>query len=756
MKYTIIFTLAFFLFSSLGNAQSGCPGCQIDLGQMPDDTLFLSEIEAGFENIYFDKDLSFRLPKTTTPVYAIDSMTIPGISISKFKIVGLSNLPPGLSWEVNQDEFDPAVQTDGCAKICGTPLASGQYFVNVDLEATVFGIGNPTSFAFEIIIYPEPDPNKVFEIFSSTGCGTTEATFVNNIVSNGASGFTYFWNFGNGESSIDENPGSINYLWPGVYPVTLRAVVDTFPSQMSRLSVISAECKDTRIPPILTGNPDLYFVIEELNGTEIYKSSNLENTDFPADFNVNITLEVRDYRLKVFDDDDILAGADDLCGEVIFNPNNTVLLKDTVNNMDVLLTFFKPITEIVETDTVFVYAAPPVPSISPESSQVKCVGEIEFTSSLSQNLEWFHDGNVISTDSVLLANRAGQYWVQFTDPISQCRSVSDTALIAPLSFPTRPILTAELPNIKCEGDIQLTSSVGQNIEWFFNGNPISTDSILSINEAGIYLAHHTDPNTLCTIISDSLVIGAPIYPTEPIISPDDLQLNCFLPFELTSSVSDNIIWYFEGDSISIEPNVPGEFAGDYWVAHQDPNNACITFSDTATVLEIVYPATPEFDNNANLLSLLSTVVLPANYGLQWYLDGNILEGEIGPERCARTSGLYTLVITDADSGCIAEFEMTVTHDDTADCTSGTSEVADLQSIAKVYPNPASDHFNIEMKNFQLGKWTAELFSIEGKSISKNEFSNVNGMMETSAVIPGIYFLRVTTTNGIYTTKVVKK
>ena len=92
MKHAIIFTLAFFLFYNIGNAQTGCPDCQIDLRPMPDDTVFLSEIEAGFENIYFDKDLSFRLPKTTTPVFAIDSTTPPGINISKFKITGLSNL----------------------------------------------------------------------------------------------------------------------------------------------------------------------------------------------------------------------------------------------------------------------------------------------------------------------------------------------------------------------------------------------------------------------------------------------------------------------------------------------------------------------------------------------------------------------------------------------------------------------------------------------------------------------------------------
>jgi len=751
MKNAIIFTLAFFLFYNIGNAQTGCPDCQVDLRSMPEDTLFLSEIEAGFVNIPFDEDLSFRLPKTTTPVFAVDSTTIPGISISKFQISGLSNLPPGLSWEVSQDEFDPDVETDGCAKICGIPTTPGQYFVNVDLIVTVFGLDNPASFAFELIIYPEPDPNKVFEIFNNTGCGSTEATFVNNVVSNGESGFTYFWDFGNGEFSNEEFPDPINYIWPGVYPVTLRATVDTFPSQMSRVTVINAECDD-----FLNGAPDLFFVIEELNGTEIFRSTEIGNADFPADFNVNLTLEIRDYRLKVFDDDNLLGGADDLCGEVIFNPNNTVFLTDSVNNMDVILTFFKPITQILETDTVIVYASPPVPTISPESSQVKCMGEVEFTSTVSQNIQWFHDGNAISTDSILSANQAGKYWVQFVDPVSQCSSISDTAVIAPLAFPTRPTLTSELPNLKCEGDIELTSSVNENIEWFFNGDAFSTDPAVSINEAGTYVAHHTDPNTLCTIISAELVIGEPIFPSQPVISPNDLQLDCLTPLQMSTSVAGNVIWFFEGDSISNLPDVSVDMAGNYWAAHVDPTNACITISDTATVLEVALPETPEFENRTNQLSLLPTVVLPANFGLQWFLDGDILEGETGDQICAITSGNYSLVITDIDSGCNSEFEMNVIHDNTADCTSSTSQIADLQSIAKIYPNPMTDQFSIEMKNYQLEKWTAELFSIEGKSITKKEFSNEKGLMETSDIIPGIYFLRVTTVSGIYATKVVKK
>ena len=107
-------------------------------------------------------------------------------------------------------------------------------------------------------------------------------------------------------------------------------------------------------------------------------------------------LEVRDYRLKVFDDDDILAGADDLCGEVIFNPNQTVTLVDSINNMEVLMTFFKPITRLLDMDTITIYTSPSSPDITPDNSQVKCIGETTLTASVNENLTWFHDGNELS------------------------------------------------------------------------------------------------------------------------------------------------------------------------------------------------------------------------------------------------------------------------------------------------------------------------------------------------------------------------
>ncbi len=757
MKHSLILLACIIsLFSIQINAQTGCPGCQIQLDTMPEDTLFLGSPAAGEVNAFYDEDLSFRLPKTTTPVYAIDSTTIPNISISSFKILGLSNLPPGLSYEVNQTDFNPADQTDGCAKICGTPLASGQFFVTVDLEATVFGLTQPASFDFELIINPERDTSRLFQILDVMGCDELTTTFINNFPSNGNPGITYLWSFGNGETSVEENPGPVSFPWVGEFRANLIITIDTFPAQLSQISVISAECKDTRIPPILTGNPDLYFIIEELNGTEVFKSTNLENTDFPANFNVNLELEVRDYRLKVFDDDDILAGDDDLCGEVIFNPRQTVNLIDSVNNMEVMMTFFKPINRIFDTDTINIYASPPSPDITPDNSQVKCEGETTLSSSIGQNLQWFHDGNEISTDSAVGVNQAGNYWAVFTDPVSSCFSVSDTAVLAGVSFPSQPILSTDFDNLVCNGDIELTSSISDNIVWFFEGDSIANSAEVAINQAGAYVVHHTEPFTLCTTFSDTLRIGEIVYPTTPQISPDNIQVTCVDDLELTSSEMDNIVWFMDGSSLGSNPSIIANETGNYWIENTDPITGCSSVSDTVFVPEVVYPSIPEFGNDLNQLSLFPDVVLPANFTTQWFLNGDELVGETGTEYCMRESGLYTLVLTDLDTGCESIFEMDLTFDENADCTSSTSKVIDLQTIAKIFPNPNNGFFTIEMETDSPNEWKAELFSMNGKLVYKNQFQGIRGLISTAHLYAGIYVLTVTTTDGVFTSKVVKK
>lgn len=602
-KYIAFFTIIFsFLFIKI-EAQTGCPGCVVTIDpNMAADTAFLSEAAIGFIGVGYDSDVSFRLPITTTPVFAIDSTTPPNLPIDGYEITGLTNLPPGLTWEADTTKFETSDRTDGCAKICGIPTQAGQYFVGVQLTASVFGLPNATSFEFPITVYPKPNDDIPFEIFGNNGCGPTMITFFNNIKSDGKPGFKYIWDFGNLTISQEENPDPVTYDSPGIYPVFFRAEVDTAGFILNRITVNSSDCDDFSLPPFVSGNPDLYLQMENAAGEIILTTPIQENADFPASFDVNINLTQEDYRLKVFDDDGILAGDDDLCGEVLINENTQGLLRDSTN-LEVAVSVFHPIEVIDFMDTVVIYEAAPIPSISPDDVVVNC---------------------------------------------------KDT--------------------------LKLTSSIDQNVEWFFEGNSFSNES-------------------------------------------------------------------------EIEPDEPGR----YWVTFTDPGSGCTASSDTSRVPELVRPPMPTFDNDRNWLTISDTLSLPTDYAIQWFLDGDTLTDEIGLQICALVDGNYSVILTDNLSGCISEFQLPVTVDPNGfQCLSSADELGIETTEITIYPNPSVGFFNIKLENTPIQKLDYQVFNSEGKTVKKGFLSSKEAIMDLTGFVDGIYLLQIIAKDQVFHSKIIKK
>ncbi|HMR44626.1 MAG TPA: hypothetical protein PKC40_12365, partial [Saprospiraceae bacterium] len=78
-------------------------------------------------------------------------------------------------------------------------------------------------------------------------------------------------------------------------------------------------CDDFSLPPIINGNPDLYAIITNAAGAEIFRTGIQENASMPASFNMNLPLGQGNYKVKIYDKDDGgLGGGDDFCGEIVF------------------------------------------------------------------------------------------------------------------------------------------------------------------------------------------------------------------------------------------------------------------------------------------------------------------------------------------------------------------------------------------------------------------------------------------------------
>jgi len=513
-RYLILITSLFFLNGLF--AQSGCPGCVIALPDLPEDTIFLSAAPDGQAGQPYTADVSFRMPKTTTPVAASDPTVPPGLVIQEITINSLTNVPPGLSWEVNQAEFNPAEETDGCVRFCGTPLLPGFYEVSVVITATVFFVPQTTSFTFPIHILPAVSQTEGFSIINNTACGSLTASFVNNIPSNGLPGFSYFWDFGNGEAADDENPADQTYTEDGVYVVDYQAIVDTSGFFLTNVRIESTTCTD------ILSNPDLKVRIFDQDNNELYISSIVPNAVTPVDFNLNLTLGEGNYRVQLTDDDGGIDGADDDCGSVNFTRFTTGLL--TATSMSASLTILHPIDTIRSSDTIIVYPQPFPPLIFGLPAGFLCDGDsLILNTTYPDNIQWYRD-SVPLLEGVLpqlLVEESGDYWVTYTSP-DGCQSHSEVATITFGEIPSGIAFTNANNLLAIFNPGALPQQAG--IEWFLDGELISgaIGDMYCISASGNYTVEVTDLATGCSNSYSQNIAYNPNFPN--CVSPaDDLK-----------------------------------------------------------------------------------------------------------------------------------------------------------------------------------------------------------------------------------------
>ena len=481
MKHIFIFLLSLsFAYLPTLKGQPTCPACTITLPNLPEDTLFLGTAADGQVDMAYDEDISFRVPMTTTPVAAVDTTVPPNLAIEQFTIVGVSNLPPGLSWEASQTTFITAMETDGCVKICGIPLQAGLYQVEVGLKAQVAIISQTTSFSFPIYIAPAISRNDGFTMENSTACGATTVSFQNNIVSNGQEGFSYSWDFGNGNTSLAENPVAQAYSEPGVYPIHYQAIVDTTGFLLTHVRIESASCND------LVGQADLYFELTNPDGALIYTSSSIENMNPPVSFDLLLEIQTGNYSMQVFDQDSGIAGADDDCGTINFNQLSSGSL--TNGDLTVGLTIIHPVDTIITMDSVVVYEVPAAPEVTFNGSPAICEGEsITLTASYFDNVQWFKDTLPLvgENKAVLLVTQAGNYWVEYRDE-NGCSAVSEEVAIEILANP-------EIPNLSIENNLLFITNpeilaTDYRFQWYLDGTAIegATEMEYCIAVSGMY------------------------------------------------------------------------------------------------------------------------------------------------------------------------------------------------------------------------------------------------------------------------------
>ncbi|MFK7933207.1 MAG: T9SS type A sorting domain-containing protein [Saprospiraceae bacterium] len=473
--------LLWCLLMSISLPAQSCPACEIAIpDNLPLDTVFLSTAATGQVGVAYDSDISFRLPVTTTPV--ANETTPAGLTINQFEITGIANLPPGLEWTPSQTVFDPAELNDGCAKICGTPLIAGEYIVQVSLLATVLVIEAETILEVPIIIAPRQSTTDGFTLRNGTGCGSTLVSFRNNVPSNGNDGFSYQWNFGNGQMTDRENPLDVEYAEAGEYTVDYQAVVDTTGFFLTEVFIDAVECDD------FLGRPDLQVKIFDTLGVEVFASQALENVEPPLSIPTNFKIEAATYNLVVLDLDGGLLGGgdDDICGEFILRPADTGIYADMTDEATIRLNILHPTDTIRSQDTIVVYPIPASPQIEVVGDLIFCEGDsVLLTASYAENVQWYLDSTFLinQNQADLMIQTAGNYYVEYTSP-DGCSSISDTLSVMVNENP--PLVEFDVENNLLMVEDTSILMLETTWQWYLDDEIISDDAEFCLAEDGVY------------------------------------------------------------------------------------------------------------------------------------------------------------------------------------------------------------------------------------------------------------------------------
>lgn len=527
----IRFTLLFFsLFTVSGVLHAQCPGCLINLpAGIPADTIYLGIAPDGQVGEPYDEDVSFRMPITTTPVSVIDPATPAGLPITQITIANVTNLPPGMSWEASKLQYNVAAgDTDGCVKFCGTPTLSDTFYIQVTVTANIFGIIQSANLSLVMYIAPSTVSNQGFSMTNNVGCGQTLVSFTNNIPSNGASGFSYFWDFGNGNTTTQENPVPQLYNQPGAYAVSFTATIDTSDYFLTAITVLETDCNDFNIPP--ADKPDLFIRVKSPQGNTLYTSPVAMNVDVPHIFYVNLVLGPGNYSVEVMDDE--LIGTEQ-CGSVNFSQNTTGILSD--GPLKVLVTINHPIQTIQSVDSVYVFPVPDPPVIDYET-QDYCQGDQAELIVINYNtgLQWYNDTLPVvgATTQALLAEESGLYWAQYTSEHG-CVASSQAVGITFHPLPALPQFT-NANNLLSVNPSILPASY--SLQWYQDGTAITgaTELEYCMESEGSFVMglEVTDLQTGCTNL----------YTHTEVYDPD---LECF-------SSTDDL--YTTNNSLRLFPN----------------------------------------------------------------------------------------------------------------------------------------------------------------------------------------------------------
>tara|TARA_B100000214_G_scaffold82908_1_gene56352 strand:- start:9336 stop:11117 length:1782 start_codon:yes stop_codon:yes gene_type:complete len=491
--FLFVFSVSFFYLTAQ---------CTIDYNYFPTGAnygLDPDSLPVGYVSQLYDEDMTFYLPLDTTDASL-------SVVFEDFHITSIS-LPLGLTWECNNSmnncHYDPAVNQYGCVKISGTPLIAGVYDVEVNLVAThnFSSISGTESISFILPLTILPDTstssNAGFAMTNSSGCLPVTVSFANN----NPGMLSYFWDFGNGNTSILSQPVDQIYTQAGQYVIHYSAVQTNPVYFLESIEVVTGTCTDN----ILIGDVDLlYDIFTASSMVQSVGTSNAITQAFPLMINLANPLQLtgQDVTIDVWDDDGWPWGLE-YCGGLTFTPQlQAGVFSSNGGGLSINYTVMEvPANTVTSTDTINVYDYPQIPNLVYDT-----LNNLIYTAADSLSMQWYYYNSPIpaATDTFIEPTSSGLYSLVFVNEYG-CASTSLEIFVVICDTVYQPLLDDNGSTAW-----MLDSALYSNLQWYGADGMINgaNHPFFPATESGFYYIVATDTFG-CSYSSEEVFLSLP-------------------------------------------------------------------------------------------------------------------------------------------------------------------------------------------------------------------------------------------------------
>jgi PKD repeat protein len=361
------------------------------------------------------------------------------------------------------------------------------------------------------------------------------------------------------------------------------------------------------------------------------------------------------YSYQWFKDDSIISGA-----------NSSFYIANQTGDYKVLVSNAYQCSDTSGVTNVVVNPSP-VSNISIYGQSTVCQGDtivIKGPNEASYTYQWRSYGTNIAgaNDSVFLALQTGNYSLITTNSFN-CSTESSSLLAIVNPIPGASILPLSSTSF-CDGDsviLQANAGSGLNYQWYYNGNPISGDTLNNISASmnGAYQVEVSNSFNCSTISSPSNItvfsVPTSLFSLQSTLCSSDTALVTY-----TGSASSGAFynWNFGGGMV-ISGTGQGPYqlrwntSGDKIVSLAVSENACAsdTYSDTVDVKTVNAQITAPITSVCQGDSVLLTANSGSNLSYQWYLAGLPLSSDTNSNLLVSNSGLYQVEVTNEAINC---------------------------------------------------------------------------------------------------------